>query len=97
MEHSSWVNLQSSHLCTGVYVLLNYNLMKPVFGKVIDIVTVEQTVVLCVLKYYGCIPCSQYCYEIGNCCAIVAVSAHVLADHRPLHARSTFVSPDKSL
>lgn len=98
VEHPSWVNLQSSHLCKGVYVLLNYNLMRPVFGKVIDIVTIEQTVVLCVLKYYGHTFHAHYnCYEIGNCGAIVAVSAHVLADHRPLHARTTFVSSDKSL
>ena len=45
------MDLQSSHLCKEVYVLLEYDLVRPTFGKVRDIVGVERTVVLCVQKY----------------------------------------------
>ena len=65
--HPNWVQLQSSRLCKEVYVLLHYDLVKPVFGKLIDIVAVEQTVVLCVQEYYGHVFHAHYnTYEINT-------------------------------
>lgn len=43
----TWVNLQSSHFCKGLYVLVKYDTMHQVFGKIIDLITVEQTYNLC--------------------------------------------------
>lgn len=98
VKHPNWVHLQSSYLCKGVYVLLHHDLMRPVFGKVIDIVVVEQTVVLCVHEYYGHIFNAHYnSYEINTHGAFMAVNVHALTDHRPLHARPSFVPSDKSL
>ena len=53
VSHPDWISLQSSKLRKGVYIVLNYNLFKPVFGKIIDVAVIEKTVVLCVLEYYG--------------------------------------------
>ena len=98
IQHPNWVDLQSSHLCKGVYVLLEYDLVRPTFGKVCDIVCVERTVVLCVQKYYGHIFNTHYnSFEITTHGGIFAVSVDVLNDHRPLRTRQTFVSSDKSI
>ena len=51
--HPSWVHFQSSHFYKGLYVLVKYDTMHPVFGKIIDIVTVEDTITICVIEYYG--------------------------------------------
>ena len=53
VHHPSWTGVQNSHLCRGVYVLLEHDLIKPTFGKIHDIVCVKHTVVLCMQKYYG--------------------------------------------
>ena len=34
VTHPSFVNLQSSHLCQGLYVLLEYDIFRPTFGKI---------------------------------------------------------------
>lgn len=97
IEHPSWVDIQSSHLCNGVYVLLEYDLVRPTFGKISDIATFDNTVVLCVQKYYGNVYHAHYCsYEICTLGVLIAVSMDILADHRPLHAKTTFLSSDKA-
>lgn len=53
VHHPSFVVLQSSWLCTGVYVLIQYDDFRPMFGKIVDIACVNETVVLCVREYYG--------------------------------------------
>ncbi len=97
MEQPSWVDMLSSHLCKGVYVLTEFDIVVPVFGKIIDIVTVDSTVVLCVQKYYGHTFHTHYnSYEISTRGGVVAVSVCSLADHRPLRTKTTFISSDDS-
>ena len=50
VSHPDKVTLQSSVLCKGV---LQYDLFKPVFGKVIDLAVIQSTVLLCVIEYDG--------------------------------------------
>lgn len=39
--HPNWVNIQCSHFAIGgLYVLVKYDSMHPVFGKIIDLVTI---------------------------------------------------------
>ena len=98
VHHPSWTDVQNSHLCKGVYVLLEHNLIKPTFGKIHDIVCVEHTVVLCMQKYYGHIFNSHYnSFEIIPHGGVFAVCVDMLSDHRPLRARKNFVSSDKSV
>ena len=76
-----------------MYVLLDFDLVKPIFGKVIELMTFEQTVLVCVQEYYGHIFHAHYnSYELNTHGSLIAVNAHALADHRPLLARSSFVS-----
>ena len=44
VKHPKWVKLQSSYICFGVFVCIKYD---PIYGKVIDIIVVEETVILC--------------------------------------------------
>ena len=53
VSHLSFVLLQSSRLCIGAYILLQYDDIRPVFGKIVDIVCYNDTVLLCVQEYYG--------------------------------------------
>ena len=98
VSHPSFVNLQSLRLCQGVYVLLQYDDVRPLFGKIIDIVCIEETVVLCVQEYYGRIFNSHYnCFSITHYGVFRAVHIGTLQDHQPLQARKSFVVTDKSL
>ena len=91
-------NSQRPRLCQGVYVLLQYDDVRPLFGKIIDIVCIEETVVLCVQEYYGRIFNSHYnCFSITHYGVFRAVHIGTLQDHRPLQARKSFVVTDKSL
>lgn len=96
--HPDWVELQSSHFCKGVYVLLQYDTMNPVFGKIIDIVNVDNHVIICVNEYYGDIFCSHYnAFVLKAKGVISAYDVHSLVDHRPFYARHSFCASDKSL
>ena len=96
--HPNWVTLQSSHFCKGLYVLVKYDTMRPVFGKIIDLVTVEDTLILCVTEYYGSFFSSHYNAFIIKCRGVVsAINVHSLTDHRPFYARSSFSSLHKDL
>ena len=55
VHHPKWVKLQSSNLCQGVFVLLQYDEMRPVFGKVFDVIIVNETVVLCAKILWPCV------------------------------------------
>lgn len=98
VSHPSFVLLQSSRLCMGVYILLKYDDITPVFGKIVDIVCFNDTVVLCVQEYYGHTFNTHYnCFSISHHGILKAVHLDNLSDHRPLHARRNFVRSDKSL
>lgn len=92
------MNLQSSHFCKGLYVLLKYDTMHPVFGKITDLLLINHTLIICVIEYYGHTFYSHYnAFMIKFRGVVSAVNVHSLVDHRPLHARSSFVSSDMNL
>ena len=98
VNHRSFVVLQSSKLHMGVYIMIQHDDVRPVFGKIVDIVCLEDTVVLCVHEYYGHIFNSHYnCFSITHRGALKAVHLDSLQDYRPLHARRSFVVTDKLL
>ena len=45
-EHPNWVKVQSSKYHTGVFILLRYDMMSPKYGKIADIVVINETVIL---------------------------------------------------
>ena len=95
--HPEWVNLQSSHFHKGLYILVKYDIITPVFGKIIDLVTVDNTLIICVLEYYGHFFSSHYnAFAIRTKGVVSAIYVYSIADHRPFHARFNF-SPEKHL
>ena len=98
VNHPDWADIQSSHFCYGLYVLLTYDIMHPVFGKIIDLVTVNNILIICVLEYFGEVYCSHInAYVIKSKGVISAIDVYSLTDHRPFYARHTFSSSDLSL
>lgn len=98
VSHPGWIALQSSQLRKGVFIILEYDLFKPVFGRVLDIAVIEKTVMLCVLEYYGhCFNEHFNSFEISHHGVFKAVDLHLLHDHRPVYARQSFVNTDKNL
>ena len=97
LYHPEWVNLQSSHFHKGLYILVKYDIMTPVFGKIIDLVTIDNILIICVLKYYGHFFSSHYnAFAIKTKGVVSAIYVYSLADHRPFHARFNF-SSEKNL
>lgn len=95
---SSWVgNLQSLHFHRVLYILVKYDIVTTVFGKMIDLVTVDNTLVICVLECYCYFFSSHY-----NVCAIrtksfvSAIYVYSIVAHCPFHTRFNF-SPKKNL
>lgn len=91
LEHTNWVEVQSSKYCKGVFVLLRYDDLSPEFGKIVDIVLVNGTVLFSVQLYVSDFLDTHY-----NSFVIKSTSSHrgILLDflphNRPLYAKRTF-------
>ena len=78
--------------------MLHYDLFKPVFGRVFDIAVIQNSVMLCVVEYYGHFFKEHFnSFEISHSGAYKAVHLDLLHDHRPVYARHSFVNTDKNL
>ena len=60
ISHPKWISLQSARLHHGAFVVLDYDLIRPIFGKILDIACIAETYVLCVLEFYGNLYNSHY-------------------------------------
>ena len=98
VKHPKWVKMQSSSFKMGYYVLLKYDIYEPLFGKIIDLVICEGIFIICVEEYH-----SSFFYSHYNSFVIVshgtfsALEVNNLYDHRPIHAKYSFVKTDKSI
>ena len=98
ISHPYWISLQSSQLRKGVYIVLIYDLFKPVFGKIVDIAVIGKTVLLCVLEFYGhCFNSHYNSFDISHHGVFKALNIESLIDYRPVFARQSFINSDKSL
>ena len=71
--------------------------MTPVFGKIINLVTVDNTLIICVIEYDGHFFSSHYnAFAIRTKGVVSAIYVYFLVDHYPLHVRFNF-SPVKNL
>ena len=96
--HPNWVKLQSSRFTKGLYILVKYDTVMPVFGKIVDLVTIENTLFVCVLQYCGEIFCSHYnAFIIKSRNVFSTHIVNSLNNHRPFLSRSSFSSTDKDL
>ena len=98
VEHPMWVKIHTSHYRKGVYLLLRYDPMSPEFGKVLDIVVVNDTVIFSLQVFSSeFFDTHFHAYVIKCTSAHVAMPLDVLPHYHPLYAKHTFVSTDKKL
>ena len=89
---SSWVgNLQSLHFHRGLYILVKYDIVTTVVGKMIDLVTVDNALVICVQECYCYFFSSYYnAFAIRTKSFVSAIYVYSIADHCPFHTRFNF-------
>ena len=93
--HPVWAKLQSSRFYKGLYVLLKYDIITPVFGKIVDLVVIDNTLLLCVSHFYGELFSSHYnAFIIKTKGVISAIDVCSLDDHRPFYAKTSFSSSE---
>ena len=93
IKHLKWVQVQSSTLRKGTFLLIKYDVDSPVFGKVIDNLSFNSTVVLYVQEYSGELFFSYYnAFLIKSHGEFHAVNMETLKDHRPIAVRTSFAS-----
>ena len=81
----------------GLYILIKVNTMNPVFGKIVDLVTLK-TLFISVLEYVGKAFCPHYnAFFIKSKSVISAHDVNSLIDHRPFYARSFFLLQTMSI
>ena len=99
VEHPKWLKLQNSLYKCGVVVLIKYDEMSPVFGKVDIIVLRDHSFVLFSVQKYSTLQ-----FNVHYNSFIVQLSGRVcytsldnLACHWPLSVKSSFSSLDNNL
>ena len=84
-------------ICTR-HICVDYDDLEPKFGKVFDIIVVEDSVILCVDVYIASCFYSHYNgFVIKRTADHMAIDINTLFDHRPLHARHSFDKNDTDL
>ena len=95
VTHPNWVKVQSTKYTKGAYVIVKYDPIDPVFGKIVDILLVDKTVVLSLEKFV-----SQYFYPhynafvVSSSAGLLALQQHRLEYHKVLYGRNSFVRYD---
>ena len=95
VKHPKWVKIQSSSFVPGVFVCVEHNFLEPKFGKILDIIVVDSTVILCIEEYISsCFYAHYNGFVIKSTGRQMVVDINSLFDHRPLHARHSFDKND---
>lgn len=95
IHHHKWVKVQSTKYTNGVFILITHDLISPVFGKVVDIIVVNSTIILTVQKHESMFFDSHYnAYVVRPTGHLIAVQQHTLEWHNAFHQQSTFASSD---
>lgn len=95
IHHHKWVKVQSSKYTKGLFVLIKFDPISPVFGKVMDVIVVDNTVILSLQKHKRLFFDSHYnAFVVRSTRELVAIEQHSLEWHNVIHPRSTFVTSD---
>ena len=98
IKHFDWVEVQSSILQKGSFLMIQYDIDQPTFCKVADILCYDSTVILYAQKFLGEVFISHYnafCIRSnGDFCALDLLA---LQDYRPIVVRSSFFRCDREL
>ena len=91
VTHPNWVKVQSTKYAKGAYVIIKYDPIDPVFGKIVDILLIDETIILSLEKFV-----SQYFYPhynafvVRSCGELLALPQHRLEYHKVLYGRTSF-------
>lgn len=98
IKHFDWVEVQSSILRKGSFLMIQYDIDQPTFCKVADILCYDSTVILYVQKFLGEVFISHYnafCIRSNGDFCVLDILA--LQDYRPIVVRSSFFPCDREL
>ena len=99
ITHPEWVRIQSSMLRHGTYIMTMFDIDRPLFGRIIDIIRVEDsTVIVYVQVYVGELFISHYnAFLIKPTGEFSVFNMCTLHDYRPVTVKSSFVQSDREL
>ena len=98
IKHPEWVRIQSSMLCKGTFLITTFDIERPLFGQVIDILCLESTIVVYMQMYVGEFFNSHYnAFLIRPNNEFSVLNVWTLQDHRPVIVKSSFVPEDREL
>lgn len=90
--HTDWVKFHSTVYRKGVFVLLKYDDVTPEFGKIVDIILVNDTVVFSLEMYVSdCFVTHYSCFSIKCTSSFVALALDCLPFVCPLYSKHSFV------
>ena len=96
--HPEWVKIQSSLLREGAFVMTLFDIERPLFGGVVDLLRLESTIIIHVQKYIGDIfVLHSNSFLIRPTGELSAIDISTLQDHRPVTVKSSFLATDKGL
>ena len=95
IHHHNWIKVQSTKYIKGLFVLLTYDLICPVFGEIKDLIIVKGTAILLLKKYQSCFFDVHYnSFKVKPLpdCEQVAIEQHRLEFFNVIHRNTTFVT-----
>ncbi len=95
IRHHKWVSVQSSKYTRGVFVLIEYDLIEPVFGKVVDLLEINGTIMLSLEKHKSLFFDVHFnSFVVKSLGEHIAVEQHTLTFYNVIHASTTFITTD---
>ena len=98
VAHPNWVKHHNNLYHSGVFLLLHYDSLSPEFGKIVDILVINDTVIFSLnLCMSECFVSHYNCFLIQSTSSNVALPLDKIFYSRPLYAKHSFVASDKHL
>lgn len=98
IKHFEWVQVQNSHLQKGSFIMLKFDIDRPTFCKVVDILCFESTLLIYGQMYVGEVFNSHYnAFCIKSNGEFTVFDLLTLHDYRHISVKLSFVPYDKEL
>lgn len=95
IHHHIWLKVQNTKYTKGVFVLIHYDPISPVFAKVMDVISLDTTMILSLQKQKILFFDSHYnAFAVISSRDFVALEQHSLEFHNVIYPRTMFLSSD---
>ena len=88
IKHPEWVRIQNSVLRKETFIVATFDIERPLFGQIVDILCFDSTILVDV-QIYAFLLHSKGEISVLNVCK--------LQDHRPVVVKSSFAHDDRGL